>query len=324
MPNNLSSQKVLVLGAGTICREYCKILQRLEIDFSVVGRSKAGVEKFVAETGIMALPGGVEGWKSNGDRSIGSAIVAVSLEELAQTAIDLMDCGIRNILLEKPGGVLPEEIQRVRDKAKETGTRILMGYNRRFYASVLKAQEMIAEDGGVRSFCFDFTEWPHTFCDNSKFLAEVKANWFLANSSHVVDLAFFLGGKPKEIKTFVAGGFDWHPAASAFAGAGVTDDGVLFSYHSNWAAPGRWGVEILTNQHRFIFRPLEKLRIQKLKSVSEEPLEIDDTFDTQFKPGLYLQTLYFLEDKNHANFVDINEHCNNVLDYLVKFTSPEK
>ena len=32
---------------------------------------------------------------------------------------------------------------------------------------------------------------------------------------HVVDLAFFLGGKPEEISTFISGSLDWHPSASA-------------------------------------------------------------------------------------------------------------
>jgi hypothetical protein len=65
-----------------------------------------------------------------------------------------------------------------------------------------------------------------------------------------------VGGTPVELATFTAGAFAWHPAASAFAGAGRTDRDVLFSYHSNWAAPGRWGLEVLTSKHRLIFRPL--------------------------------------------------------------------
>ena len=324
MPNNLIKKKGVLFGVGGMAVEYSKVLQDLAATFTIVGRSEAGVRNFFEKTGIQALPNGFATWEKLNLIDTEYAIVAVNVEALAEIAIKLMDFGIRNILLEKPGGLTPKEIQRVRDRAQETKTKILMGYNRRFYASVLKAQEMIANDGGVRSFSFDFTEWPHTFCDHPRFGAEVKANWFLANSSHVVDLAFFLGGKPKELKTFVSGGFDWHPQASVFAGTGITDKGALFSYHANWAAPGRWGVDILTEKHRLIFRPLEKLRIQKLKSISEEPVEIDDTLDTKFKPGLYLQTLGFLEGGNRSNFIDINEHCNNVFKHLIKILSPGK
>ncbi len=199
MPYNLSAKKGVIFGAGEMAVEYCKILQELSAKFTVVGRNEAGTKKFFKKTGIQALANGFTAWEKLNPIDTEYAIVAVNVEGLAKTAIKLMDFGVRYILLEKPGGLTPNEIQRVRDKAQDTKTKILMGYNRRFYASVLKAQEIIADDGGVRSFAFDFTEWPHTFCDHPRFGAEVKANWFLGNSSHVVDLAFFLGGKPKEL-----------------------------------------------------------------------------------------------------------------------------
>ena len=37
----------------------------------------------------------------------------------------------------------------------------MVGFNRRFYSSVLKAKDIIHEDGGVKSFFFEFTEWSH-------------------------------------------------------------------------------------------------------------------------------------------------------------------
>ena len=229
MPNNLIKKKGVLFGVGGMAVEYSKVLQDLAATFTIVGRSEAGVRNFFEKTGIQALPNGFATWEKLNLIDTEYAIIAVNIEALAETAVKLMDFGIRNILLEKPGGLTPKEIQRVRDKAQETKTKILMGYNRRFYASVLKAQEMIANDGGVRSFSFDFTEWPHKFYNDPKFAVEVKSNWFLANSTHVVDLAFFLGGKPKKIKTFASGGFDWHPAGSVFAGAGVADNDALFS-----------------------------------------------------------------------------------------------
>ena len=70
-----------------------------------------------------------------------------------------MDAGIRKMLLEKPAGLTAQEIKSVYEKAKETGTQIFVGYNRRFYSSVLKAQEMVKNGGGVKSFNFEFTEW---------------------------------------------------------------------------------------------------------------------------------------------------------------------
>jgi hypothetical protein len=50
-----------------------------------------------------------------------------------------------------------------------------------------------------------------------------------------------------------------------FAGAGVADNDALFSYHANWAAPGRWCVEILTNLAPFYFKTLGETSSAKTK-----------------------------------------------------------
>jgi len=310
MSNNLSSKKVVLFGAGNMGVEYTKVLQRLGVDFCVVGRSKTGVEGYYKQTCIRAIPDGVCGWEKNKTNNAEFAIVAVSFEELAETAIYLMDIGVRKILLEKPAGLNTAEVKRVRDKAEKTGTKIIIGYNRRFYASVLKAQEIIKEDGGVKSFVFEFTEWLHSITDNIK--EEVKRNWFLANSSHVVDLAFFLGGYPLKFKAFTSRASNWHSAATVFSGAGVAENGALFSYHANWLCPGRWSVEIITDHHRLIFRPLEKLQVQLNKSVDIDFIEIDYQLDKDFKPGLFKQTKFFLEGVEHPNFIDIFKHYENV------------
>ena len=322
MSNNLSSKKVVLFGAGNMGVEYSKVLKHLgAADYSVVGRSAVGVDQFHSLTGLKAVPNGFPGWERQCEPDAEFAIVAVSVEELSKTAIDLMNFGLRKILLEKPAGLNPEEIKLVRDKAEKTGTKIIVGYNRRFYASVLKAQEIIKAEGGAKSFNFEFSEWVHLI--PGKIIDIVKKNWFLANSTHVIDMAFFLGGKPKEIKSFVSGGCDWHPAATVFSGAGTSENGALFSYQANWFAPGRWGVEVLTDDSRLIFRPLEKLQVQRNRSVAIDFIEIDGLLDENFKPGLFKQTEFFLSDVDHPNFLTIDEHYENVVNHYQKIVKPE-
>ena len=123
---------------------------------------------------------------------------------------------------------------------------------------------------------------------------EVFENWFFVNSTHVVDLAFFLGGEPKELSCFTFDKLAWHKPA-VFTGAGITNTGALFSYQANWNAPGRWGIEILTSQHRLYLRPMEKLQIQNTGSVDISEVEIDDQLDKEFKPGFYLEAKSFIE-----------------------------
>lgn len=297
MSDNMNSKRVALFGVGRMGLEYVKVLRSLGVQIAiVVGRSQQGIDAFEAQCGIQALPYSSKQWESVCLSGIDCAIVAVSIQQLAPVTSRLIDMGIRKILLEKPGALNLSELKKIELKAVAESIDIFLAYNRRFYASVERAREMIIEDGGVRSFCFEFTEWSHRL-EASPDDPRVKQRWFLVNSSHVVDLAFCLGGKPQEIKCYTMSGLPWHSSACVFAGAGQTKEGILFSYHANWDAPGRWGVECLTANRRLILRPLEHLYVQKKESIAIEPVEMDADLDRTFKPGLYCQTEAFLREE---------------------------
>lgn len=292
------SSRILLIGAGPMAVEYAKVLKGMDKRFVVIGRGAQSAAAFQEQTGIEAFVGGLDAYfAKNTVGEADTAIVCVNEAMLGTVARQLVNLGVKSILVEKPGGLDSEDIRRVKDAAAAKGAKVYVGYNRRFYTSVLKAQEMIAADGGVTSFHFEFTEWGHVIAGLQK-VEGVKEAWFMANSSHVIDLAFFLGGKPQEICSFTAGGLDWHPRASVFTGAGKTAAGALFSYCANWAAPGRWSVEVMTRKHRYIFRPMEKLQIQKIGSVAIEEVPLADELDQAYKPGLYRQVEAFLGNKS--------------------------
>ncbi len=222
-----------------------------------------------------------------------SVIVAVNVDNLASTTLSLMEYGVKSIFCEKPGFNNPIELNEVVKMSIKTGAQVFYAYNRRFYASVLKAEEIIKEDGGLISMNFEFTEWGHVIATHN-FPKGILNNWFYANSTHVIDLAFYIGGSPIEMSCFTAGQSSWHKP-NIFYGAGRTDKNVLFGYQANWDAPGRWAVELLTSQHRIYLKPMEQLQLQDKGSVKVYPVEIDDHLDKEFKPGFYLETKVFLE-----------------------------
>ncbi|MBI2063881.1 MAG: Gfo/Idh/MocA family oxidoreductase [Candidatus Yanofskybacteria bacterium] len=303
---------ILLVGAGHMAIEYAKVLKAMKLPFVVVGRGKARAKIFKNFTGVDVIVGGVEKWIKNASVVPETAIVAVSVTELSSVTKKLINCGIHSILVEKPGGLTTSEIKSVAQTARQKGAKVFVAYNRRFYASTQKAMEIIRRDGGARSFMFEFTEWSHQIA-KFKIPAAVKRNWFLANSSHVADLAFFLGGEPQKLRAYKSGSLTWHPAGSIFSGAGISKSGALFSYSANWAAPGRWGVEIMTSKSRLIFRPLERLQLQKIGNFAIEEVAIDDKLDKKFKPGLYKQVKAFLSDGR--NLLSINEQVENLKYY---------
>lgn len=309
----MSHNIVWIIGAGNMAKEYAKILLELNVEFSTIGRGEKSAQNFESEIGTKVITGGIQKYLQQTNFRPNHAIVCVNDEELSKTTILLLENNIVNILVEKPAGLSKKEISEVVKKSHERKANVFVAYNRRFYSSVLKAMELIKEDGGVTSFNFEFTEWSHVVVTLGK-SKKVLENWLLANSSHVIDMAFFLGGKPQKITSFVSGGLSWHPSASAFAGSGITENGALFSYQANWEAPGRWGVEVLTRNHRFIFRPLEKLFFQEIGSVELKEFPIGDELDKKFKPGLFLQVKKFL-DGDTVNFCSIQQQYNNIMLY---------
>lgn len=291
--------KVLLVGCGNMGKEYMKVLSDMSVDTIVVGRSEKGAKEFEEVTGVTALAGGVEHVLTSLDSVPETAIIAVGTMVVKETILFLMKNGVKRILVEKPAGMNLKEVEEVGSVADEYGVQIHVAYNRRYYASVEKAREIIEEDGGVDSFNFEFTEWGHVLRTLNKPQEELD-QWFLLNSSHVIDLAFYLGGKPKSIACFTGGkdALDWHTKCSKYAGAGVTEDGALFSYQANYGAPGRWSVEILTRKHRLYFKPVEKLQVCNIGSVQISEVEINDELDQKYKPGLYNEVRDFISGKN--------------------------
>ena len=241
---------------------------------------RGNAKKFREATGKEAIVGGLKNFLETKPNKPSEVIVASNVEQLFETTTLLLEYGVKSILLEKPGATNSEQMRKLSELAKEKSADVVLAYNRRFYSSTDKAIEIIKEDGGVTSFNFEFTEWSHTIEVLNKPKETFEA-WLVANSSHVINMAFFLGGYPEKMSSYSAGEkvLKWHPRASIFAGSGVSHTNALFSYQANWSSPGRWSVEMITRKHRLIFRPMEKLQIQDIGSVAINSVEINDTID---------------------------------------------
>lgn len=305
---------LLLVGCGYMAGEYYKVLKGLDICPVVVGRSSEKCKEFSDKYDIPVISGGVENSFEEFDTLPEYAIVSVSIEELCNSTMSLLDKGIKNILIEKPAGMNTKEIQDLSKKAIEKDAKVFVAYNRRFYQSTEKAIDIIKMDGGVKSFHFEFTEWESDILASIK-SDKVKESILLANSSHVIDLAFFLGGLPIEMSSYVTGELDWHHNGCVYAGAGKTSDNVLFSYNANWGAPGRWSVEIMTSKHRLYFKPMEKLAIQEINSVQVNQVDMDYSIDEEYKPGLFNQVKSFIYNPEDTRLLNIEEQLEHMSIY---------
>lgn len=273
-----------LVGAGPMAFEYSKVLDHQKVDYVVIGRGAASASEFKNKTGKDVIMGGLASFLSTEPLVVETAVVSVSVEELAETAITLIKYGVNKILLDKPGALSLDGFKEIQEHADSYKASIFIAYNRRFFDSVIMAKNVIERDGGVKSFTFDFTEWSHIIEGLDKHPAD-KDNWLMSNSSHVIDLAFYLGGKPSQMSAHVAGELSWHQRGAAFVGSGVSENGALFSYHANWGAPGRWGVELLTKNNKLILCPLEALQSVEIGKVVPEFL-YQQPQGEMLKPGL--------------------------------------
>lgn len=288
--------KTLLVGCGPMAIEYAKVLKAQDEEFITVGNTEKGAENFEKQIGEQVILGGIQLWLNNStdlDKSHYKVIIAVNENLLGVITKNLIAEGFKDILVEKPGGLDINDIREVNSLAQKYQANVYVAYNRRFFSSVLKLKELIANDGAVKSFNFEFTEWGHSI-KNLPQHKEILNEWFIQNSSHVIDLAFHVGGSPNDMKCYVSGGEEWHPKGTIFSGAGVSDKNALFSYNANWESAGRWWVEFLTIKNRYILKPMEQLFVQKRGSISIDQIELEDEFDQNFKPGLYKQVEAFL------------------------------
>lgn len=305
---NIQSQ-VLLVGAGGMAQTYAAVLKAMDITPKVIGRGAASAATFAQATGIAPGTGDLAAQLADIEPDA-VAIVTVNAHALAETTRILMAHGVKRLLVEKPAALDLEEMAMLQAAAKAAGAEVYVAYNRRFLSSVMEADRMIAEDGGVISLRFDFSEPARRIGALGKHPREL-ATWFYGNSTHVVDLAFHFFGAPEALDARIAGqnGVDWHPQAGVFTGFGHRADGATIAWHANWVSPGRWGMEVLTRERRIILQPLEKLRVQTHDSFAEKDVVLDDADDLAFKPGLLRQTAAFLTGADADRLITLDDHA---------------
>lgn len=315
---------VFIVGAGNMSLAYAKVLSHLGQDFQCLGRGVDSAARFEAETGIRPSTGPLADQLEARDLAGAHVIVAVNVPELESVCSALLKAGAGRILVEKPGGVDMAALERL--GAADSERRLRIAYNRRFLPSVQKAAELIAQDGGAQVLSFEFTELSDRIKAANVHPPEVLAHWYLANSSHVFDLAFHVAGSAgdlSDVTTLAAaasGTLDWHPAGARFVGCGSFAGAGLFNYSADWQSGGGWGVEVTTSQRKLTLKPLERLSQQMRNTFDVTPVDIQSEPEG-LKPGLLGLVQDFLSFDG-AGCPDIQAHIARMKTFSAMIKSP--
>jgi predicted dehydrogenase len=275
---------IYIFGAGYMAKEYLKVIKTIGLDAQAVSKSEQSALMIEKEFHVRCYQGGFENF-SVAVKKDDIAVICTPVELLFPCSKHIIMLGFKKVLIEKPGSLYIHHLKELKEISRINCAEVFIAYNRRFFASVhhllqiLQTQELVAVN-------LEISEWTHRI-DPNDYSSEALKYWFIGNTSHVVDLAFHIAGVPRKLDSCVSGSLDWHPSACRFIGSGVTEENVLLSYHGYWDSPGRWSVECLTRDNRYILRPMEKLAVQKKGSIEVSDVkEVDYSDDEICKPGL--------------------------------------
>ncbi len=194
------------------------------------------------------------------------------MHELKAAAMAAIDAGNKNILVEKPAALYSSILNGWQGQIPEE-VRLRVAYNRLVYPNFWKLKSLIAGNQETITSCFYmFTEWIHTINFNNN-RPECYQRWGIANSLHVISMAHSLIGMPVRFSADRTGSLPWHQSGAQFAGSGVTEKDVAFSYHADWGSAGRWGIDIMTSSMAYRLIPMEQLFCCAKGSVKWEPVE---------------------------------------------------
>ncbi len=286
-------RSVLVIGGQEMAKQYISALSNFGIkDITLISKSGGGLDDFCKEKGVKSLVGGFEDQLPN-VKKVDLVIIACPILLTVKAAELAIDNGQDNIIIEKPGALYYDKLLTLHRKV--SSQKIRVGYNRLVYPNLHKLKQLVAQEGGITSCRFSFTEWIHRM-DIKKDDPEVYHRWGISNSLHVISMAFELIGMPKDIQTYQHGKLDWHPTGSIFVGSGISDKEIPFSYNADWGSGGRWGIEVNTNEKSYQLIPLEDLYVCPKGKVSWDKVPFNTAYP-EVKQGIAEQIAIMLDTK---------------------------
>ena len=318
---NFSEKSILIIGGGNMAKQFALALNELKIkNVEIISNSEAKVKKIYNEFGFKYHLGGFEKclpYISKKDL----CIIAVPIHLLIKAALMAIECGQKNILIEKPGSLYKSELEKL---SKQKDVKIRVGYQRVLYPNLLKLKNLIKEEDGATSCKFCFTE----LVDKINFSAhsnDVFRYWGISNSLHPISMAMELIGFPKQISSYRSGKLDWHESGAVFVGSGISEFDIPFSYHADWLSNGRWGVEIMTKKNAYRILPLEELYACPISSFEWKKIDFDVSF-TDVKPGIAEEIAIMLYNEKNLNdgmitvekAIKFNEIAEEIFGYNIK------
>ena len=294
----------VIIGFGDLAPKYVEVLN--ELNHNIIGVVGRDFENTINKTKMFKL---------NTFRTISEIklekidffTVLVSPENNYNVLNELIPLK-KPILIEKPIVFSSKKIDELIELNKNYNTKIMVALNRRFYSVFEKGLKFLKNvKKPIDSIVI---EAPERFSDinHPKFSKIVRENWMFSNSVHCVDLIRFFGGDVTEMK------INSKTEEFSFSAIGKCQKNIDFIYLSNWKSQDKWSVSLYADNVKILYQPLEKGEIiEGSKKIQISP----EKSDIEFKPGVYKQTKFFVENvvlgkDTNISFQNLEEHKKTV------------
>lgn len=233
----MANLRVAVIGCGSRGRGHMNILSDFE-DTDLIAicdpieeaRNNAG-DSF----NISKRYDTIEAMLDN--ESLDAIFVATPAHLNAEAALPCFERGI-NTLLEKPPGMSVSETIVLRDTAKRTDAKGMVGWNRRFHPIIVQAKKMVKERGNITQLVGEFHKSITRLEQSGKFPEHLMDNMFLETPIHALDtIRYIAEADVKEVHSVVQRTIskykDVHAALILF------DNGCVAQHIANYTTDAR-------------------------------------------------------------------------------------
>ena len=182
----MANLRSAVIGCGGRGRGHMKILSEFEdTDLIAVCDLVESARNSAGDTfNVSKRYDTIEALLDN--ETLDAVFVATPAHLNAEAAAPCLERGV-NTLLEKPPGMSVEETINLRDTAKKTGAKGMVGWNRRFHPIIVEATRQVKARGSVTQLVGEFHKSITRLAQSRRFPEHLMDNMFLETPIHALD-----------------------------------------------------------------------------------------------------------------------------------------
>ncbi len=183
----MANLRVAVIGCGGRGRGHMKILSEFEdTDIVAICDPVESARNNAGDTfNVSKRYGTIEALLDN--EVLDAIFVATPAHLNGAAAAPCLERGV-NTLLEKPPGMHVQETINLRDTAKKTGAKAMVGWNRRFHPIIVEASQRVKARGNVTQLVGEFHKSITRLAQSGKFPEHLMDNMFLETPIHALDI----------------------------------------------------------------------------------------------------------------------------------------